>query len=86
MLPRVKHMVGYPEAAAAGQLAAPSLVGHLDYYGLGAERPIAAYAAYADLDFAAKRPARAQWCKAGARPPGFEAQARPAAGGVLSSR
>ena len=72
VLPRVKHMVGYPEAQAISSLAAPTLVGHLDFYGLGDARPMAAYRSYANLDFAAKRHAHAGWCAKGDRPPGFE--------------
>ena len=72
VLPRVKHMVGYPENEELSSLAAPSLIGHLETYGLGAERPVSAYRSYADLDFATKRHAHAAWCSTGDRPPGFE--------------
>ena len=69
VLPRVKHMVGYPENEAVSSLAAASLVGHLETYGLGSARPVSAYRDYADLDFAAKRHASVKWCAKGDRPP-----------------
>ena len=69
VLPRVKHMVGYPENEAVSSLAASSLVGHLETYGLGSARPVSAYRDYADLDFAAKRHASVKWCAKGDRPP-----------------
>ena len=76
VLPRVKHMVGYPENEAISSLAASSLVGHLETYGLGSARPVSAYRDYADLDFAAKRRMRCvKWCAAG----------RPAAAGLARS-
>ena len=75
VLPRVKHMVGYPEDADAASLKAATLVGHLDVYGLGTARPIADYAKYADFDFAEKRKSHVAWCIKGDRPPGFEHQA-----------
>lgn len=77
VLPRVKYMVGYPESTKPGALAAPSLVGHLDTYGLGASRPVEDYAKYADFDFATKRRSHVDWCAKGDRPPGFEAQVKP---------
>ena len=72
VLPRVKHMVGYPEDTRISSLADTSLAAHLDDYGLGTQRSIQAYQKYADLDFVQKHPARVQWCKAGDRPPGLE--------------
>ena len=65
----MKHMVGYPENEAVSSLAAASLVGHLETYGLGSARPVSAYRDYADLDFAAKRHASVKWCANGDRPP-----------------
>jgi len=84
VLPRVKHMVGYPEARDPADLKTRTLVGHLDAYGLGTARTIDAYAAYADFDFAAKRHSHVDWCIKGTRPPGFENAAKPAVSVFLS--
>mmetsp|Transcript_20916 Transcript_20916/g.83355 ORF Transcript_20916/g.83355 Transcript_20916/m.83355 type:complete len:374 (-) Transcript_20916:184-1305(-) len=66
VLPRVKHKVGYPEAAA---LDPPTLAAHLDVFGLGTVRPLSEYLRIVDLDFVHKRTARVEWCKTGDRPP-----------------
>jgi len=78
VLPRVKHMVGYPEDTL-DKLRTRTLVGHLDEYGLGTARTIEAYSAYADFDFVKKRHSHVGWCTKGDRPPGFERQEKPAA-------
>ena len=68
VIERVKSMVGYPESAPA-RLADPSVLAHLDDYGLGTQRPLADFLEMVNIDMASKKAGAAEWCEQGVTPP-----------------
>jgi hypothetical protein len=73
IIQRLKHTLGYPEAAA--DLIKPAtLLTSIDRYTMGTERPLSQYMDMVGIDVVNKQilPMERDWCTRGKPPPGFE--------------
>jgi len=71
IIQRIKHSMGYPEAAA-DMISPSSLLTAMDEYGLGEKRTLKDYMAMVGLDTQRKKVVLPEWCHKGQPPPGFE--------------
>jgi hypothetical protein len=71
VLDRIKHQLGYPEAAS-DMLFAKSILTAVDHYTMGTARPLEDYLKMVGLNMTTKEVTYTGWCEEGRPPPGFE--------------
>jgi len=71
ILDRIKHQLGYPEAAR-DILPTKSLLTAVGQYSMGTERPLEEYMRIVGLNMSTKEVTYTAWCEEGFPPPGFE--------------
>lgn len=71
VLKRIKHQLGYPEAAT-DMLETKSLLTAVEHYSMGTERPLSEYLDIVGLNMTTKEVTMTHWCEEGKVPPGFE--------------
>ena len=71
ILDRVKHQLGYPEAAR-DMLQVKSILTAVEQYTMGSERSVEDYLEMVGLDMTKKEVTLNQWCASGIPPKGFE--------------
>eukprot|EP00980_Cylindrotheca_fusiformis_P018940 scaffold6331_cov195-Cylindrotheca_fusiformis.AAC.4 len=71
VLKRIKHQLGYPEAAT-DMLETKTLLTAVEHYSMGTERPLSAYLEIVGLNMTTKEVTMTHWCEEGKVPPGFE--------------
>jgi hypothetical protein len=74
VLTRIKHQLGYPEAARdfLTKRLGKTLLSHLQRYGMGEARPLTDYLKTVGLDMTRKEVTMTHWCETGRVPPGME--------------
>jgi hypothetical protein len=71
VLDRIKHQLGYPEAAT-DMLEHRSMLTAVEQYTMGKERPLEDYLKLVGLNMTTKEVSYTAWCETGSPPPGFE--------------
>ena len=71
VLNRIKHQLGYPEAAA-DMIQPKSVLTAVDQYTMGTERNVQDYLKMVGLDMTKKEVFYTKWCETGVPPEGFE--------------
>lgn len=71
VLDRIKHQLGYPEAAR-DMIPNKSLLTAVEQYSMGKERPLEEYFRIVGLNPMTKEVTHTAWCEKGFPPPGFE--------------
>ena len=70
VLGRVKHIVGYPENAGAGDTQPASLLTDVEHYSVGTVRPLSEYLQMAGVSYATRAfTGGPTWCRMGDVPP-----------------
>ena len=74
VLNRIKHQLGYPEAARdfIPKHLGKTLLAHIPQYGMGTVRPLDKYLQIVGLDLIQKVVTITNWCETGRVPPGME--------------
>lgn len=71
VLDRIKHQLGYPEAAR-DMMPIKSLLTAVEQYSMGSERSLEEYLRIVGLNMTTKEVIYTGWCEEGRPPPGFE--------------
>lgn len=71
VLDRIKHQLGYPEAAK-DMLQRKSLLTAVEQYSMGMERPVEQFLKIVGLNVTTKEISYTAWCETGQPPPGME--------------
>jgi hypothetical protein len=69
LLPRIQHLVGYPDAKTEGQVHPKSLLTRLSQFGLGSKRKGADFVQMMGFDLDRKTQRTPSWCLSGDLPP-----------------
>ena len=69
IIPRVQHLVQFPEAKSPDQVDPPSLLLRMSEYNVGTVRSVEQFTSMMGMDLVAKKQVVPQWCRRGNIPP-----------------
>lgn len=65
VLQRVKHLLQYPGLSSINEEAEYSILFEMEHYGVGTQRSVADYLAFAEIDLVQQTCGPLEWCRNG---------------------